>query len=69
MLANTVDKRAVLANTIGMTTCTDCGATLQHDTDAESWTRTTVLYDPDVLDYDNNGQICPATSDTHKVAS
>lgn len=53
--------------TTPLITCLDCGATLQHDTEAESWLHRPILFDPDTVDIDHSGEICSETGEEHRV--
>lgn len=58
----------VCATVIDQLACADCGKALEHDIEAESWLKRTVLFDPDVVDIDRSGQVCPETSEDHRAA-
>ena len=47
--------------------CVDCGNRVEHDTEAESWLKTTVLYDPEACDVDCTGRTCPVTDEEHRL--
>lgn len=47
--------------------CIGCGNTVEHDTEAESWLKTTVLVDLNVCDGVDSGRLCPETGYEHQL--